>query len=239
MTLDLGQSHVIGKLPESDVVVSMLPIWMTAKFCAAMNSVSPLRVVAFSSTSAVTKSDSEDEAERQSSNLLLTGEAELLALAPRVTSTLFRPTMIYGSPGDRNVSRVATQLRGFRFFPLVARGVGLRQPVHADDLAAAVVQALAASASEDRTYDLSGGEVLSFRSMVERIGTAIGVRPIFVNIPLSVARTSLKAVSVLPRVRGIPRESVARMGKDMVFDHGLAKKDFGFTPRGFEPSESL
>jgi uncharacterized protein YbjT (DUF2867 family) len=239
VTLDLGQANAIDELPESDLVVSMMPIWITAKFCAAMNSARPLRVVAFSSTSAVTKSGSVDESERQLSNLLFSGEAELLALAPRVTSTLFRPTMIYGGPDDRNVSRVAAQLRSFRFFPLVARGVGLRQPVHADDLAAAIVQALAASASEGRTYDLSGAEVLSFRSMVERIGTAVGVRPIFVSIPLSVARIALKAVSVLPRVRGIPRESVARMGKDMVFDHGLAKRDFGFTPRGFEPSESL
>jgi len=236
VTLDLGQAEAINELPESDVVVSMMPIWITAKLCAAMNSARPLRVIAFSSTSAVTKSDSVDENERQFSNLLLSGEADLLALAPRVTSTLFRPTMIYGGPGDRNVSRVAAQLRSFRLFPLVARGVGLRQPVHADDLAAAIVQALAASASEGRTYDLSGSEVLSFRSMVERIGTAIGARPIFVSIPLSVARTALTAVSMVPRLREIPRESVARMGKDMVFDHGLAKQDFGFTPRGFEPT---
>ena len=146
VTLDLGRADAIEELPESDVVVSMLPIWMTAKICAAMNANKPLRVVAFSSTSAVTKSHSVDQNERQLSNLLLSGEAELSALAPRVTSTIFRPTMIYGSPGDRNVSRVAAQLRSFRFFPLVARGVGLRQPVHADDLAAATVQALAASA---------------------------------------------------------------------------------------------
>ena len=53
VTLDLGQAEAINELPESDVVVSMMPIWITAKLCAAMNSARPLRVIAFSSTSAV------------------------------------------------------------------------------------------------------------------------------------------------------------------------------------------
>jgi uncharacterized protein YbjT (DUF2867 family) len=235
INLDLGRPCVINDLPEVDIVVSMLPIWMTSELCKAMNGASPLRVVAFSSTSALTKSDSEDVGERELSKRLLAGEADLLRLAPDARITIFRPTMIYGGRGDRNVERVAAQLHRFRLFPLVGHGVGLRQPVHADDLATAVTEALTTPTCEGKSYELSGAEVLSFRSMIERIGCANDVPPIFVNIPLPIARAAIDVASILPRFRGIPRESVARMTKDMVFDHGSAKQDFGFSPREFEP----
>lgn len=237
--LDLQRARAVDELPSSDVVISMMPIWITAEVCTAMSSKGLARVIAISSTSAVTKLESSDEGERIFCRLLLGGEADLIALQPRISSTILRPTMIYGGPSDRNVSRVATHLKRFRLFPLVANGVGLRQPVHADDIAAAIVQVLATSGSEGKTYDLSGGEVLSFRAMVERIGMDIGAQPIFVNIPLAVARVVLRAVSIMPRFREIPFESVSRMGKDMAFDHSLAKRDFGFSPRGFEPRNSL
>jgi uncharacterized protein YbjT (DUF2867 family) len=86
-----------------------------------------------------------------------------------------------------------------------------------------------------RTYNLGGGEVLAFREMISRIGTANGIEAKFFPIPLSVARVALRLASMSHRYRGIPAGSLERMKKDLVFDNDAAKVDFGYQPRTFQP----
>ena len=149
--LDLTGPNAVDRLPECDVVVSLLPIWMSGQLLADLVDRGLTRAVAFSSTSTLTKSDSPNDEDRALATRLAQGEQSLHALKPRLSVTIIRPTMIYGGPGDRNVERVARQLQRLRFFPLVGRGVGLRQPVHADDLAAAVVQVVREPETVGRT----------------------------------------------------------------------------------------
>jgi nucleoside-diphosphate-sugar epimerase len=191
------------------------------------------RLVAFSSTSALTKSNSSEPSDREISALLSEGEARLRELHPSVT--ILRPTMIYGGPGDRNVERVAQQLLKFPFFPLVGSGMGLRQPVHADDLATAAVLSAKSSLASGKTYNLAGSGVLPFRQMIQRIGAANNSAVRFVSIPLPAARTALRLLSPFPRFRGIPLGSLERMSQDLVFDISEARQDFGYAPRPFEP----
>lgn len=237
LTLDLTSPGAAQTLPECDVVVSLLPVWMSAELSRDLAGTPnpPHRIIAFSSTSVLTKSDSPSARDRKLSARLREGELNLVRLSPNSKTTIFRPTMIYGDSGDGNVEKVAKQLRKFRVFPMVGNGVGLRQPIHADDLAIAVVQVLSSADTEGKTYELGGGEVLSFRMMVARIGHANGVKPIFLKLPLRLARVALTLASVHPRFRSIPRESLARIEKDMVFDNARATIDFGFAPRTFKP----
>src|SRR6185436_9257337 len=64
-------------------------------------------------------------------------EAERLVQASSLDWTILRPTMIYGTPRDRNVSRLLRYLRRWPVFPVC--GNALWQPVHVKDVAAAVV----------------------------------------------------------------------------------------------------
>jgi nucleoside-diphosphate-sugar epimerase len=57
--------------------------------------------------------------------------------------TLLRPTLIYGCGLDQNISRLARIIRLCRCMLVAGQARGLRQPVHADDLAALAVAALA------------------------------------------------------------------------------------------------
>ena len=233
--LDLTTPSEVDRIPECDVVVSLLPIWMSAGLLNKLVDRGLTRAVVFSSTSLLTKSDSPNEADRALAGRLAQGEESLRDLMPRLGVTIIRPTMIYGGIGDRNVERVAKQLQRLRFFPLVGHGIGLRQPVHADDLAAAVVQIVREPKTVSKTYELSGGEVLSFRDMVVRIGAANGVKPRFVPVPLPLAKALLRASSIAPRFRGIPIEALSRTEKDLVFSHAMAAGDFGYQPRSFQP----
>lgn len=233
---DVTTPDGIDSLPTRPVLVSSVQIEVTAGVAEHMIDRGLSRVVAFSSTSALTKTDASSPAERALAAKLMGGERRLAALAPTLESTILRPTMIYGRRGDRNVERIADQVSRLPVFPLIGGGRGLRQPVHAADLADAAVQALDAPAAAGQTYNLSGGEILSVRDLVSRVGEVHGKRVRFVNMPLPVAKAGLRAAGVvIPRFRNVPAGALERMTKDLVFDHTAASTDFGYAPRAFTP----
>lgn len=201
----------------------------------------PRRVVAFGSTSAVTKRDSVDPAERELASHLQRLEARLAVLCHERGSawTLLRPTLIYGVGRDRNLTRVAQLARRWRAFVLPANATGLRQPVHADDLSAAAVQAAFAGTSVDRAYDLSGGETLRYNEMVRRTLRCLTPPPRLFEVPSPLFRVAFALASASGRLRDAGKGTFARMREDLVFDHAAAQRDFGYAPRPFAPSADM
>ncbi len=193
------------------------------------------RLVALSSTSLLTKSGATDRAERELAERLASAEAQLGDWAVRhgVAWTVLRPTLAYGGGRDRNIAAMAGVIRRLGFFPLLGRASGLRQPIHFADVAAACRQALEAGAAENRAYNISGGEVLSYRDMAARVFAAMGRSPRLVAIPSAVIKGAIGAARMLPRFRHWTPGMAERMQLDMVFDHGEAARDFGFAPRAF------
>jgi nucleoside-diphosphate-sugar epimerase len=147
--------------------------------------------------------------------------------------TIIRPTMIYGRPGDRNMARLLRGLRRLPLVPLPGGGTGLQQPVHVDDLAAAIVQAVTRPSAVERSYDVAGPEPLSLRAVVEQAGGAVNRRPRMLTVPLG---PMIGLVRVYERVAPSPRlksEQVARLAEDKAVDIGPARADLGFDPRPF------
>lgn len=190
------------------------------------------RVVALSSTSVHVKRGSPDAAERNVAARLADAEQRLAAwcTAHGARWTVLRPTLMYG-PGDRSLSRVAALARRFGVLPLPRTARGLRQPVHADDVAGALLSCLHARASFDRAYDLPGGETLAYDAMVARVLAALPSRPRLLRVP-----APLFALAA-PFVRGATPAVRARMRDDLVFDAGDATRDFGYAPRAFSPGD--
>ena len=193
------------------------------------------RVMAIGTTSVYTKSDSssaKDRAMVQQQRAAEEGLAKFCA-SRGIAHTLFRPTMVYDGRRDKNVARIARLMRTLKFFPVAAPGKGLRQPLHADDLAAACVAALSLSVTQ--AYELAGGETLSYRAMLERIFQSLGQRPFILPMPVALYRAAIAAARLLPRYRSLTPAVANRMNQDMVFDTSAATRDFGFKPRGFTP----
>jgi nucleoside-diphosphate-sugar epimerase len=193
------------------------------------------RVVAFTSTSIVTKIESEIPAERELLQRLAEGERRLMAVCEKlgVGWTILRPTVIYAEGRDGNVSRLARLIRRFGFLPLMGRGEGLRQPVHAEDLAIGAIAAAAADAAINRTYAVPGGETISYREMAGRIFDALGKRRRIISAPPVIWQAAFAIAKPM-----FPHANVAmgnRMSKDMVFDASPAIADFGWEPRSFRP----
>lgn len=147
--------------------------------------------------------------------------------------TILRPTMIYGAAGDRNLARLLRVLRRVPIFPLPAGGRRLQQPVHVEDLAAALSAAVRTDAAIVRTYDIAGPEALTFRQLVAEAATAVGRRPLFVNVPLRPAIAVLRGYERVSRRPRIKAEQLERLAEDKAFSIAEANRDLGYAPRSF------
>ena len=193
------------------------------------------RVVVFSSTSILTKLDSEVADERDGLRRLAEAEAEIgeLCEANGVAWTILRPTLIYAEGRDTNITPLSRLIRRFGFMPLVGGAGGLRQPVHAEDLAQGAIAAAASPAANNKFYSLPGGETLPYKEMIGRIFDGMKLPRRTVPIPAPIWRAAFLAIKPL-----FPTANVAmgiRMTKDMTFDATPAIADFGWNPRDFHP----
>lgn len=229
--------HVAGLPAAVDAIFSCGPSDAFARWHARGVVASP-RVVAFGSTSAVVKRDSSDAREREIAMRLATAEQRLLgaARAQGAAATILRPTLIYGSGRDLNVTRIAQLARRLHGFALPRDATGLRQPVHVDDLAAAAVACVDAAAAAGRVYDVPGGETLPYREMVARVLAALAPSPRLVLLPSPLFRGLLAVARTAGIARDFNDAALARMREDLVFDAGPARRDFGYAPRGFMPT---
>jgi nucleoside-diphosphate-sugar epimerase len=195
-------------------------------------------VVAISSTSRFTKRVSSDPIEKALAERLAESEEHLVAWAKKenLTFTILRPTLVYGLGRDKNVSVIAGFIQRFAFFPLFGAARGLRQPVHAQDVALCCRAALSAEKAFNRSYNISGGEILTYREMIKLIFSALGRKPRFVTLPLWIFRVTVFCLRVLPPFRHWSTAMAERMNKDLVFDHEDARRDIGFSPRTFQLS---
>jgi len=221
--------------PEADGLFHLAPLWLLPPLVEPLAARGLARIVAFSSTSRFTKQASTSGREREVARRLAGAEDELArrCAAHGVVWTIFRPTLTYGAGRDRTVSDVARFARRFRFFPVVGEARGRRQPVHADDLAAACLSAFDSGATANQAYDLPGATTLSYAEMIEAIFQGLGLPPRLVHVPAGGLRAALALASCLPRWRHLTPAMADRMNEDLCFDGRSARSDFAYAPRPF------
>jgi nucleoside-diphosphate-sugar epimerase len=216
-------------------LVHLAPLWLAPPLLPSLIDGGLSEVVAFGSTSRFTNESSPDPREQSLAARLAAAEVavEQACATAGVGWTILRPTLIYGGGFDRNLSTIAGFVRRFGFFPVADGGRGRRQPVHAEDLAAAAMAALERSRPANRAYDLPGGSTLSYREMVVRICEGVGCRPRIVSLPRRGYRIALTLARLAPRWRHLSRAMGDRMTQDLCFSDQDAARDLGFTPRPF------
>jgi uncharacterized protein YbjT (DUF2867 family) len=126
-------------------------------------------------------------------------------------STVFRPSIIY-TPGDPWLT-LLDRLSRLPAVPVSGSGRALYQPVWADDVADAVVNALS---STGYTYELAGPEVLSYNDIVRAVLRARHRRRRLLHVPLPVVRASLRIL------RFATWEEAELMEESMVTERGTA-----------------
>lgn len=211
------------------------PIWVLPDYFKLLEAHGVRRVVALSSTSRFTKVGSDDAAENATAAKLIESEARVQAWAERlgIEWVVLRPTLIYGQGRDKNISEMARFIRRFGFFPLLGSAQGLRQPIHAEDVATVCLAALQVPSAANRAYNISGGETLAYRDMVARVFEVLGRPARLVTVPLWAFSFAVAILRLLPRYRHWSAAMAERMNRDLVFDHSDAARDLGYQPRSF------
>jgi uncharacterized protein YbjT (DUF2867 family) len=158
-------------------------------------------------------------------------EAEAAVQASALDWTILRPTMIYGTARDRNISRLLGFLARWAVFPLC--GNALWQPVHVEDLASAVVSALDSQTTIGHVYNVPGAEPITFSDLVRTAGSAVGRNVLLIPVPLGAAILAARLTRV------VTPEQVRRLAEDKAFSYADAARDFGYSPRSFASGVAL
>lgn len=223
--------------PDAAIVLSSVSLWVLVEALPRLKGAA--LIVAVGSTSVFSKADSVDEGERALAEKLRKAEQDLKTwcAANSVPCVLLRPTLVYDGVRDKNIVRMARFMRRFGFLPIGAPASGLRQPVHADDVASAMLLAADNALTWGNDYNIAGGEVLTYRKMAERVFAAVGRRPLFLSLPVGfLARLfALAARLRLVRETSFGIGIFARMNQDLVFAPGAAGPLPGYAPRPFAP----
>jgi len=230
-----------GDPAQPAIWLSFGPIWLLAPFLAQLADQHPERlrglrgVVACSSSSARTKRYAANSFDRQLVARLIGAEEQLLSTCRRlaVPCRILQPTLIYGQVGpcsDRNLSRLLQLLRRLPLLPL-PQHTGLRQPIHARQLAAVALQlahqlagfgAGASAPAQPERLALGGDVELSYRAMLEALQQSQPPGDPARRCRLLPVPNRLFILLAAPLVLRSPKafEAVLRMGADLA----------GFTP---------
>jgi len=234
-----GLRWIAGELPgqvpapPTTAIASLGPLDAFAAWFESSGA-APERVVALGSTSVHGKAGSPDPAERALVECLRGAEQRLAAACAARGSalTLLRPTLVWGRGRDRNLSRLVSLARRWRVLPLPRAARGLRQPIHADEVAAAVLAALRAPRPVPGAFDLPGGETLPYDEMTARCLRAGAPGARLLRLPGPVFRA---AMALLGR-RGPGAGVLARLDRDLAYDPAPVQAALGWRPGPFRPA---
>ncbi len=229
VTGDLGDARsLVTAFTEArcDVLVNLASLGFGhASAIVAAAEQAGIRRAVFVSTTAVT------------TTLAVTSKRVRLAAEERIRKsnlewTILRPTMIYGDPRDRNLSRLLPLLRRAPVVPVPGAG-HLQQPVHAADVADAVLAAAVRPAAAGHTYDVAGPEPLTFAELLRTSARAVASRTRFVPVPLSPVIVAARGYELLSKNPKIRVEQLRRLAEDKAFAIDDAIRDLDYAPRPF------
>jgi nucleoside-diphosphate-sugar epimerase len=223
--------------PKTEIAISLGPLDAFADWLERYPESTLQRAIALSSMSAISKQDSNEAGERALAQRLCEAETRIqrIGASRAIACTLFRPTLIYGAGRDRSLTPIARFAQRWRMLPIPLGADGLRQPVHAADLAQACLAVLENPLTYGKTYALGGGERLRFDHMLLRLREAV---PGYVQ-PLPVPLGVLRLLASCWRGSKLNASTLKRLRDPLVADNTDAARDFGYAPDTFRPRDVL
>lgn len=148
--------------------------------------------------------------------------------------TILRPTAIYG-PGDPSRFLMIYQRAKKGVFPMFGDGKTYYHPLYIDNLVDAFILAMAPGVGAGEAYIIGDAEYLSIESLVEKVGTAIGVSVRIPHFPIwpvliagHVCEKVCKPFGINPPI--FPRR-VDWFRQVRAFKIDKARRDLGYEPR--------
>ncbi len=174
---------------EDFILISFAPIWHLAVFLNYLvnkenSSLKNLKgIIACSSTSAITKRFESNNYDKNLVKKLLISERKIRSVAEKlnINCSIIRPTMIYGSfkkIKDKNISKILFLMKYLKIVPIPSDS-GLRQPIHAEQLAEVVyflmIKSLKAKTKvSNNLINLGGDIILNYEEIIESLKNNLG-----------------------------------------------------------------
>ena len=153
--------------------------------------------------------------------------------------TILRPTMIYGSPRDRNMWRLIRFMRSVPVIPVFGDGTYLQQPIYVGDVAQAIIGCLCSDQTIGKSYNIAGKDPLTYNEIVDTIAGQMNRRAWKLHIPAAPVVSLLRLFERFHLPFPIRAEQVLRLNENKNFSYEDAEGDFGFNPLTFEEGISL
>lgn len=168
-------------------------------------------------------------------------ESEALVLEAHargaVWATAVRPDVVYG-PRDRQfVPRMAQLLMRRWPVPLLRGGRAILAVVHAANVADGAVLAATSDAAGGKAYNLANDHDVTVRRFFELAGEGLGLRPLFVPLPLWAARGVLRAAKTGARLLTggrftlVSNAAIDFIAEDNPFSSDRARRELGWQPQ--------
>lgn len=232
----LNESEGLEAAKNCQHLLSAGPLGLASKYLMTCGEFE--KAVIFSSSSVEVKQQSANQKERDQILNMLLVESEIRSISEKkgLKLVIFRPTLIYGCGLDTNITRLANWITRFGFMPVNGRAEGLRQPVHAEDLASVAVTAMLSQEDLPQVLNLSGGDTLNYSDMVSKIFIGLGKPVRLIRLPQWLFLLLAKFLSTINLASGVNDEMIRRQRLDLVFEDTQARQLLNYKPRAFAPS---
>ncbi|MEL6297900.1 MAG: complex I NDUFA9 subunit family protein [Pseudomonadota bacterium] len=165
------------------------------------------------------------------------GEQAVLNAFP--SAVVLRPSIVFG-PEDEFFNRFAEMATMAPLLPLIGGGKTKFQPVYVGDVADAVVAACEGRAAPGTTYELGGPEVLSFRTLLDRIQEWSDRDRGYAPLPFWAAKLMGLMTAPLPAsVRPITVDQVRMLQSDNVVSDAANSEGRTLAALGIEDATSI
>lgn len=185
-------NYSIDTLPSiQGIIISFAPIWLLANFLSMIYQQRPnllhnvRAIMACSSSSYLTKRYAFNLQDQKLAESLATSHDKMKSLCSKlgITCRILAPTLIYGKCDifkDQNTSKIIRVLRTLPFIAL-PKTCGLRQPIHATQLAAVANNLAKRLTTElidkdsEIVLNIGGDDIISYDEMVSRIKESLDI----------------------------------------------------------------
>jgi uncharacterized protein YbjT (DUF2867 family) len=161
------------------------------------------------------------------------GEGEAAVQTAFPGAVIVRPAVMFAAD-DAFLTTILRLLRSLPAYPIFGDGRTKLQPVHADNVAAAIAQILRQSQKPYPVYELAGPRVYSYEELLRTIARIARLRPVLMRIPFALWDALAGLAERLPQPP-LTRNQVELMQIDTTASERLPGfRSLGISPRSLE-----
>ena len=161
------------------------------------------------------------------------GEGEAAVQTAFPDAVIVRPAVMFAAD-DAFLTTILRLLRSLPAYPIFGDGRTRLQPVHADNVAAAIAQILRQSQQPYPVYELAGPRVYSYEELLRTIARIARLRPVLMRIPFAFWDALAGLAERLPQPP-LTRNQVELMQIDTTASERLPGfRSLGISPRSLE-----